>query len=164
MRRALVCIILLVTCGVLLAQAEDPKQVVAEFFAAIHDFNGEKVWNMLCHENQQKLDDEFEELVKSEELSDFAEEFNSKELLYCRNGHELMVCLFRVAPTAVPDEAEEMRHRFDSKRIKQLLSSARVSRNGKNVVIALQDGYGDVELILEEGKWKIKDPEKIKIF
>lgn len=164
MRRILACIILLVICGVLLAQTEDPKQVVAEFFSAIHDFNGEKVWNMLCHENQQKLNDEFDDLQKSEALSDLADEFNSRELLYCRNGHELLVCLFKVAPTAIPDEAKEIQQRFDHKRIKKMLTSARVAQNGKNVVITLQDGFGDVELILEEGRWKIKDPEKIQIF
>jgi len=140
-----------------------PAGTTETFLQALREMDGEGIWQVLNNKLKDEFTKEFNELKKSKEIKEFAEEFNAPYLVECRDAHQFMVNLFQAARQAYPDKCAELGQKLSDENIRSLLDSGKLEWKGNKAYLEIEE-LGSVELIKEGPNWKIAELDGFDIF
>lgn len=140
-----------------------PAATTEAFLRAMQLLDGEGIWSVMSGTLKDEFSKEFNELRKSEELEEFAEEFGAPYLKECRDAHQFMVSLFQAAREVHPEECAELTSMLSNENIRSLLDSSKLEVKGNKAVVQIEE-LGEVRLVKEGPNWKVAELDGFDMF
>jgi hypothetical protein len=152
------------TAGAAIIPAQStPAATTETFLRALQKLDGDGIWSVMSGKLKDEFSKEFNELKKSEELEEFAEQFNAPYLRESRDAHQFMVNLFQAARQAYPEECAELTRILSDESIRSLLDSGKLEQKGNKAYLEIEE-LGEISLVKEGPNWKIAELDGFDIF
>jgi hypothetical protein len=140
-----------------------PQGTTETFLRALREMDGETIWVVIHGKLKDEFSKAFNEMKKTREIQQFAEEFNAPWLAESKDAHQFMVNLFRAAREVYPEQCAELAQMLSDDNIRSMLNSGQLEQKGNKAYLKIEE-LVEVSLVKEGPNWKIAELDGFDIF